>query len=367
MKPDFRLGLLLSALMLLFTAGYCRSQDAPEPPEPPASPDSGLEALQSRLFATTEGGTSLGVTLKDITAQKAQELKLPGEYGALVERVEPDSAAAKAGIEKGDVIVEFGGERVRSVAQLRRLIRETPADRSVSIQVVRDGQSRSLSAKLEPVANRLWVQTPEIHIPEINIPPNNSFRFMFDAGRPNLGISGDELTPQLAGFFGVKQGKGVLVREVVMGSPAAKAGLKAGDIIVAVDGKAVTTVAELRRNLELKPGAETRKLTLTIVRDHHEQPLPVEIERPGLGEREKEEAGLGIDAGELQQMIAQAKAQMDSAGLAVQEAQKQLLDKRLLSDEVRRALEVYRKAIQEQKLSLEIQRLKQLYRESEAI
>jgi C-terminal processing protease CtpA/Prc len=301
-----------------------------------------------------------------VTAEKARELKLPGEYGALVESVDEDSAAAKAGLQKGDVIVEFAGERVRSEAQLRRLIRETPAGRTVSLQVIREGQARTLSAKLQSRTNELHVQVPEIRIPEMRIGPSmpgpfnyRGFNFQFGGGRPSLGISGDELTTQLASYFGVKQGKGVLVREVVVGSPAAKAGLKAGDVIVAVDGKSVATVAELRKALEIKSGEEKRKLDLTVVRDHHEQTVPVELERPGLGERERVALGFGIDAGELYRAEAEAKAQMAAAQLALQEAQKQLRDQQgRISEKARQAAEEYRRVMQEQ---LKFQLQKQLH------
>jgi membrane-associated protease RseP (regulator of RpoE activity) len=363
MKRNFAMGLMLSTLILLVSVSICRSQEAPEPPE---APDTTLNLLTQA--DSMDGNAWLGVHVKDVTAEKARELKLPGEYGARVAGVDEDSAAAKAGLQKGDVIVEFAGERVRSAAQLRRLIRETPAGRTVSLQVIRDGQARTLSAKLEPRKNGFYFQTPEVHIPEINIAPNliepfnnRSFAFMF-GGRPTLGVSGEELTSQLAGYFGVKQGKGVLVSEVVAGSPAAKAGLKAGDVIVAVDGKEVATVAELRKAVELKSGEDTRKLNLTLVRDHHEQTLPVELKRPELFEHGKETAGFGIDSGEWQRVQAEAKKQMAAAQLALQQAQKHLGDQqRLLSDQMQRAAEKYRQAVQEQlkeqlKLQLEKQR-----------
>jgi membrane-associated protease RseP (regulator of RpoE activity) len=355
MNRKFAIGLLLSALMLLVGVDGYYSQEPP--PTPPDAPES------AEVVLAAEGGAWLGVTLKDVTAEKARDLKLPGEYGALVGSVDADSAAAKAGLQKGDVIVDFAGERVRSAAQLRRLIRETPAGRTVSLQVIRDGQARTLSAKLQSRANEFTVQVPEIRIPEVRVPPVSprlfdfrGFNFQFDGGRPSLGISGDELTTQLASFFGVKQGKGVLVREVVVGSAGAKAGLKAGDVIVAVDGNNVATVAELRQALEIKPGEENRKLNLTVVRDHHELTVPVELERPSLGEREKVATFYGIDPGEWQRTEAEAKAQMAAAQLALQKAQKQLHDQQLqMSEKIRRALEVYQRAVQEQ-LKLRLQK-----------
>jgi membrane-associated protease RseP (regulator of RpoE activity) len=301
--------------------------------------------------------------LKDVTADKARDLKLPGEYGALVESVEADSAAAKAGLQKGDVIVEFAGERVRSEAQLRRLIRETPAGRTVSLQVIRDGQARDFSAKLQSRTSHFNfnVQVPEIHV----TPPNTQlfdypgFNFLFDGRRPNLGISGDELTTQLASYFGVKQGKGVLVREVVVGSAAEKAGLKAGDVIVAVDGKSVATVTELRQAVEINPSKEERKVNLTVVRDRHEQTMPVELERLGPGERGGMATNFGIDAGELQRFAGEAQAQLAAAQLALQQSQRLLSDQqRRALEKARRAAEEYRRAMQEQ---LKLQLQKQLH------
>jgi membrane-associated protease RseP (regulator of RpoE activity) len=371
MNRKFAMGLLLSALVLLVGVGDCRSQEAPEPPEPPDAPEAAIGGLDSQLFAL-DGVAWLGVTLKDVTADKARDLKLPGEYGALVESVEADSPAAKAGLQKGDVIVEFAGERVRSEAQLRRLIRETPAGRTVSLQVIRDGQARALNAKLQSRTNHfnIDVQVPEIHIPPISpqLFDYRGFNFQFGAGRPSLGISGDELTTQLASYFGVKQGKGVLVREVVVGSAAEKAGLKAGDVIVAVDGKSVATVTELRQALEIKPSKEERKVNLTVVRDRHEQTVPVELERLGPGERGKMAANFGIDAGELQRFAGEAKAQLAAAQLALQGSQ------RLLSDQQRQALEKalraakeYQRAIQE-RLKLQLQKqLHPLAGQNEAI
>ena len=106
------------------------------------------------------------------------------------------------------------------------------------------------------------------------------------------------------------------MREVVVGSAAEKAGLKAGDVIVAVDGKSVATVTELRQALEIKPSREEREINLTVVRDRHEQTVPVELERPGPGERGKMAANFGFDAAELQRYAAEAKAQLKEARLA---------------------------------------------------
>ncbi|MBZ5563768.1 MAG: PDZ domain-containing protein [Acidobacteriia bacterium] len=248
---------------------YVMAPEPPEPPEPPAPP-------QSVFDLSGEGQAWLGVTLSDVTAGKARDLKLPGDYGAVVDSVEDNSPAAQAGLLKGDVILAFDGERVRSVAELRRLIRETPAGRTVRVEISRDGRTRTLSAKLES-HNKMYFfsQTPDIHIPEMDL---RGFNFMFHSG-PTLGVSGDDLTAQLAQYFGVKQGKGVLVTEVVAGSAAEKAGLKAGDVIIRVGDKPVDSVSQLREALP-RDFEGTKKVNLTIVRDRHEQTLTAELQAP---------------------------------------------------------------------------------------
>lgn len=232
---------------------------------------------EDRVMVFT-GRAWLGVKIDDVTAERAKELKLPGEYGVEVKDVEADSPAAQAGLQAGDVIVAFAEERVHSAAQLRRLVEETPVGRKVAVQVSRGGQLRSLEVALAERPAQVWgrrIRIPEFTLPRIEIP---DFDFHLYTSRGRLGISGDELTPQLAEYFGVKQGKGVLVKEVLAGSPAAQAGLKAGDVIVRVDTDEVGDLSGLRRALARE--RSTREVTLTIIRDRREQALKVVLEEP---------------------------------------------------------------------------------------
>lgn len=343
-------GLLLSALMMA-GSGASRSQTPPEPPEMPDEQSGNMletngfdpEALYGLRRAW------LGVSLSDVTSDKARDLKLPGEYGAIIESIEPASPAAKAGIEKGDVIVEFAGQRVLSEAQLRRMIRETPAGRTVSLEVIRNGHARSLNARLQSGRKPFRIQVPEIQIPPIDL---RQLYPGFAVEKPSLGISGDELTPQLAAYFGVKQGKGVLVREVLVGSAAGKAGLKAGDVIVAVDGKSVATVSNLRQSIEIGPSEEKRKVTLTIVRDRHEQAIPIEIERLDPGENGKAVERFVTDLRELRNLKTR---QMVQARVALQEAETEwgAQQQYRIMDDVRRATQEQQRAIDEARKALQ--------------
>src|SRR5260370_15142443 len=123
MKRKFIVGLIGVLLLAPVGARVLGGQGAAnapgaQPHRPPGGPvaPEGLAAPGAAMVFIGDGGIWLGVRLRDITTENARELKLPGEYGALVLEVEPDSPAAKAGLEKNDVMLEFGGERVRSVA-----------------------------------------------------------------------------------------------------------------------------------------------------------------------------------------------------------------------------------------------------------
>jgi len=289
--------------------------EAPEPPEPPEPPDG------AQIFVFNDGSVRLGVTLGEVTAEKAMELKLPTVAGAIVNSVQKNSAAAKAGLETGDAIIEFDGVHVRSCAKLRRLIRETPAGRTVAIKLVRNGKTLILTAKLEASTRQFSYNMPDIHIPPMNftipkmdIPPLEFPEIPFPNGpnRATLGIAGDDLTPQLAKYFGVKQGTGVLISEVTLGGAADKAGLKAGDVIIQVDGKPVRGVEELRHALNDNFTGDTRKVSLTIVRDHREQTMNAGLTRSQPWQKRTSNApkpGSELDLAQLHSQVEQVRAQ----------------------------------------------------------
>jgi serine protease Do len=218
----------------------------------------------------------LGVSIQDVTAEKAKELKLPAERGVYVSEVDENSPAAKAGLKSGDVILEFNGQRVEGAVQFRRMVQETPAGRSVQLSVWRDGRTQNLSAQLssrrEQIESRVRVLAPDIDF-NIRIP-----EILVGARTPALGVSVDDLSGQLGEYFGAPDGKGVLVREVRSGSPAEKAGLKAGDVIVKVDGDRVENSSDLRSKLRDK--REQKTVRLTVLRKGAEIAVNVEIEPP---------------------------------------------------------------------------------------
>jgi C-terminal processing protease CtpA/Prc len=355
MKRNTVISFAFAIPLLLGATGVFRSQEASAPPALPAPP--AMAALPAQEMPFGETSAWLGVSLRDVTAEKARALKLPGEYGALVEDVEEDSPAAKAGLAKGDVILEFAGERVRSAAQLRRLIRETPPDRTVALQISRNGQTQTLNAKLK-TREPFNFQPPEIHVEpfqgrNLYIEPflrDRDFEYRFLTPGPRLGISGEDLTSQLASYFGVKQGKGVLVREVESGSAAEKAGLKAGDVIIRVENTEVSSLESLRRALP-RDFEGKKKVNLTIVRERGEQTLSVELEAPEAPLRSLEREITRVREEQLKQMsaeIAHGSADLRKAlAEATHESARQAIR---YQEEMRRSLQLLERELQKQKL-----------------
>ncbi|MBA3269149.1 MAG: PDZ domain-containing protein [Acidobacteria bacterium] len=258
------------------------------------------------------GGGQLGVTIADLDTE-ALKSAAGATSGVRIEEVTPESAAARAGLKQGDIVVEVDGERVRSARQFTRLMQETPAGKRVTLGVVREGgrqsvdvtpetrtrsfdvdtdrfgrdiarglrdlepRMRELEPRLRELEPRLRERLREIE-PRLREFHNGPMTFDFDGfprletPRGRLGVQIGELTPQLAEYFGAKDG-GVLVSGVTKDSPADKAGLKAGDVITALDGDRVGDTADLVDGLRLKTG----DVTLGILRDKQPSTLNATI------------------------------------------------------------------------------------------
>ncbi len=246
------------------------------------------EKMVTELVTELRGGSFLGVGVAEITAERAKELKLKEVHGVEVTSVEDDSPAAKAGLKKGDVVTEYNGQRVQGVAQFVRLVRETPAGRKASIAVNREGAVQNLEATIAERRGRVLfdrgegarvIRLPQIDLPEIRIP--DVPRIYTSWRSTMLGVEADTLESQLAEYFGVKEG--VLIRSVMRGSAAEKAGLRAGDVILRVGDTKVTTPREVTnaiRNRKTKTA-----LPVTIMREKREMTVNVTLEDQR-GERE---------------------------------------------------------------------------------
>jgi serine protease Do len=246
----------------------------------------------------------LGVGGQDITSDRAKALKLKEERGVEVTSVEPDGAAAKAGLNVGDVIMEYHGQKVEGWEHLRRLVRETPIHREVKIAVWRNGTAQVMTATVGArresedglgdgnMMPQIWVQ-PAIPTPTMppmpavaampsmpTMPPFDLPQFRTLMGTSSLGIIGEGLgqESQLAEFFGVKEG--VLVRSVNKDSAAEKAGMKAGDVIVKVEETAISTPQQISG--ALRAAKNKNAVTVTVIRNKKEMSLTVAPDASGL-------------------------------------------------------------------------------------
>ncbi|HTW66143.1 MAG TPA: PDZ domain-containing protein [Bryobacteraceae bacterium] len=226
------------------------------------------------------GGSYLGVSLAEIDENRAKELKLKEDYGVEITRVEDGSPAEKAGLKTGDVILEYDRQRVEGMEQFGRMVHETPAGREVKLKISRNGATQTLTAVLSSRKVRGFSGNfPEGFVmPEIRIPDIPQIFTTLRTAR--LGVEAESLGPQLADFFGVKQG--VLVRSVLDNTPAQKAGIKAGDVITKVDGAPVTSPSDL--SSAVRTASAKKTYSLELVRDRKPQTVTVTVDE-GRSER----------------------------------------------------------------------------------
>jgi C-terminal processing protease CtpA/Prc len=245
----------------------------------------------SMVLFGDEGASWLGVESQEITSEKAKELKLPAERGVFLERIVPDSPAAKAGLKDNDVVTEINGQRVEGAAQFRRMIREIPAGRSVQFTVWRDGKAQSISVTLgksedhgnmgfKTAPRAFSFQLPNIEMPEVAPMPDMDMGAygVLAGSRPRLGIDAEDLSGQFGAYFGAPDGEGVLVREVNSGSPAEKAGVKSGDVVTSLNGERIRSLGDLREKLAGKRDEKTVKLG--VLRNKSEVSITVELPPP---------------------------------------------------------------------------------------
>ena len=171
----------------------------------------------------------LGVSVQPLTPNLAKSLRLPGTGGGLVAAVMPASPAMTAGIEPGDVITEYDGRKIERAEDLPRAVAETPAGRDTPMRVMREGKALTVTARI----GRLEEPAQPVATPRLT-------------NQGLLGLTVEPITPDLARALRLPDDKGVVVRDVQDSSPAAHAGIEAGDVIVEVDRQPVTSAPHMK-------------------------------------------------------------------------------------------------------------------------
>lgn len=229
-------------------------------------------------------GSSIGASVRDATSAelKAAGVSQPG--GAFVIEVTDGGPAAKAGLMANDLVVEFDGEQVRSARHLVRLVRETAVGRSVKATLVRDKARRNVelvpddrqSIVVDGAAIQRQIERATRDLPRlrVDIDPDDFGRNFPFGDRQRLGVQLMPLSEQLAAYFGVKDG--VLITSVQADSPAARAGLKAGDVIVTVNNRSVNDARDVIQEI----GRGETSLSMTVMRDKKEVAIKATVPEP---------------------------------------------------------------------------------------
>ena len=275
---------LYLSVSLLMTAGIALAQQpsAPAPPAEPAEPGEPFGAFSVLI----DGNGYLGVYTEEITKDNLSQYGLKETRGVGITEVAKDSPAEKAGLRKGDVIIRFDGEAVSSTRKLSRLVSEVAPDHRVTLGISRGGSDQEIAVTIGKRKNEFSgirrMTIPDGGFPRFeNMPnwetlPEGTQMFSLFGSTRRIGVTTTSLTKQLADFFGVVDGKGVLVTSVSENSPAAKAGIKAGDVITAVDGEKVEGSGDLARAISKQKDGD---VTLTIVRDRNQRTIKVTPEK----------------------------------------------------------------------------------------
>jgi serine protease Do len=215
----------------------------------------------------------LGVYVQDITKEIEAAMDLKSQKGVLVKDVVEDSPADEAGIRREDVILIFDGKELDDSDELIRVVRKASPGDEVKLLIVRDGKEKSISVILGKVPKD-DLQVLE-YFPEDKKFKAYSHSFSSFGGR--IGVKVQDLNEQLGEYFGVKGGEGALITEADEDGPAYEAGLRAGDVIVEVDGEKIDDVDELRDEISDKD--EGDKVEINVIRDRQPKKFTVEIEK----------------------------------------------------------------------------------------
>ena len=297
--------LLVFALFATSSCVVLYGQQTPEAKKQPG------EAPKAFAWSFDGDGSYLGVQTQEVTKENFAKFGLHDVRGVAVEKVLDNSPAQSAGLQNGDVIVRFNGEEVTGARKLTRLISEVAPDHQAKVTVVRGGSERDVTVTIAKRpgpkfenGNFEWQVFPPMgempKIPDVSklqdlsklrelygapgfqVGPNDGNVFIWRNGSGRqIGVGLTPITKQLGEYFGVPDGNGLLINSVRENSPAAKAGLKAGDVIVEVDGKPVKGDFDIMRTLNEKKDGD---IELTIVRDRNRQTVRVTPEAVKAGD-----------------------------------------------------------------------------------
>jgi serine protease Do len=217
----------------------------------------------------------MGVYTQSVDKELAKAFNLKSDRGVVVNQVADDSPAEKAGLKEEDVILSANGSSIESANDLSEAVSAAKPGDKMTLDVIRSGHEMQIAVTLgerEDSSDNIIISRG------YKAPQNWTFNYSNDDEEDSyIGVQLVELTPQLGAYFGADDANGVLVSEVEKGSPAEKAGIQAGDIIVAVGDDKVSDAQDLRDMIQdTKAGSS---VSLGILREHNAKTIAVEVER----------------------------------------------------------------------------------------
>jgi serine protease Do len=192
----------------------------------------------------------LGLAIQDMNEDLARSFGVNKADGILIAEVTKGSPAEKAGVQQGDILLSLNGDKVTDVTGLRNRIAMTPPGSKVSLQVFREGRKKAIRVVIAEQPADFSRAT------RMRLRKNNSS--LLD----NMGLTLQELTPELAKQFGYDEDQGILITQVAPDSPADSVGIQAGQLIEEVNRVRVHSVADLKK--AVKKGKDPNQLLLRI-------------------------------------------------------------------------------------------------------
>jgi serine protease Do len=241
----------------------------------------------------------LGVDVTDVDADKAQALKLKEVRGAVITLIDHDAPAGQIGLKVNDVVLAVNGQNVDGAEAMRRVLREIPPGRKISLEISRDGNIQTIAVQLvdrkaldHDIWGKLGIEPGPIQPapPGLGIlgggdaAPPSGFHMPLFSSALNVGAMVEPLTAQMADYLGVQSG--LMIKEVARKSEAAAAGLKAHDVILKVGADSIVTSADWDRALRSNQG---KPVQVTIRRDRKQQTLTLQVDSKRRGAVEHQE------------------------------------------------------------------------------
>lgn len=236
-------------------------------------------------------GAFLGIYMEELDDEIRKERDYPKSTGVLVTKVMEESPAEEAGIEDGDVIYLFGGETVESGKQLAEMVSSRKPGEKVEIVLYREGKKKTIDLALaekktsyvtididdEDLKHSVMIMNKLGEPGLARVFGGKGGELTIIANRAVLGVSLHELSEDLAPYFDVKPGDGVLVLDVYEDSPAAEAGVKDGDVIVEIAGARVSKSEDVI--VALEDLEDDTEVAVTVVRKGRKMDIPVKVEK----------------------------------------------------------------------------------------